>query len=184
MHDLFVDAQLLKGREFLLSGDMDRALDHFRRADSYPPNQGIGRLTNYPKEAQIYYYTGLAYKGKADRNNARNYFKKAADIPVGQSEYLYYKALSQRELNQEEQARASLDRLLQAGQETMKTARETDYFAKFGEEAGVDARKARAYFYMALSYRASGEDEKAQEAFTQALKLKNSILWAIIYSQQ
>ena len=37
---------------------------------------------------------------------------------------------------------------------------------------------------MALGYQASGDDEKSQEAFTQALRLRNSILWASVYANE
>jgi Tfp pilus assembly protein PilF len=36
---------------------------------------------------------------------------------------------------------------------------------------------------MALGYEASGDPEKAQDAFAQALKLRNSKLWANVYSK-
>jgi tetratricopeptide (TPR) repeat protein len=124
----------------------------------------------------------MAYLGLDDRVNARTSFKRAVDTPVGQSEYLYYKARSQQELGQEEEAQATAQQLIEAGQHALETAREADFFAKFGEKAGVDARKAAAYYNIALGYQASGEDENSQEAFNQALQLKNSILWASVYA--
>ena len=63
-------------------------------------------------------------------------------------------------------------------------AGDADFFAKFGEKAGVNERKASAYYHMALGFEASGESEKAQEAFAMALSLHNSILWANVYSKQ
>ena len=77
------------------------ALQHFLQADTYPPNQRIGRITGYQKEAQIFYFTGLAYLEMNENSQAKSFFKKAVDSPVGNSEYLYYKALSQVELGQE-----------------------------------------------------------------------------------
>jgi len=184
MHDLFVDAQLLKGREYLQSEDYDIALNHFLTADTYPPNQGIGRISNYRKEAQIYYHTGLAYQGMDKISEAKSYFKKAVDTPVELSEYLYYKALSQKELGQEKEALASAETLIQAGEEALEQARDADFFAKFGEKAGVDARRASAYYLVALGHRASGDVENAQKAFQRVLELRNSNLWANVYSTQ
>ena len=158
------------------------ALAHFLLADTYPSNQGIGRLSNYQKEAQIFYFTGLAHLGLKDINTAKSFFRKAAGIPVGNSEYLYYRALAQQELGQDEEAMASAQQLIQAGGEALEKARATDFFAKFGEKEGLDSRKAASHYLMALGYHASGDDEKAQEAFEQALELRNSILWASIYA--
>jgi len=184
LHDLFVDAHLLKGWEKLQSGDSGMALEHFLRADTYPPNQRIGRITGYQKEAQIFYFTGLAYLEMNENSQAKSFFKKAVDSPVGNSEYLYYKALSQVELGQEKEGLASSEELIQAGEKALEKTGEADFFAKFGEKAGVNTRKASAYYLMALGYQASGETEQAQEAFTRALALRNSILWAKIYSTQ
>ncbi len=184
LHDLYVDAQLLKGREYLQSGTFDKALEHFLLADSYPANQRIGRISNYQKEAQIFYFTGLAYLGMDDKGQAKSFFRKAVDIQVGQSEYLYYKAMSQIELGYHEDAAATAEKLVQAGSIALEKAGDTDFFAKFGEKAGMDVRKASAYYHMALGYQASGNTEQAQEAFDSALALRNSILWANIYSKQ
>jgi tetratricopeptide (TPR) repeat protein len=182
MHDLFVDAQLLKGRELLQSGDYAGALEHFLLADTYPSNQGIGRISNYRKEAQIYFFTGLAYQGLEEKSKARSFFKKATETPVGQSEYLYYRGLAQKELNQEEEARASARQLNQAGEEALEKASDPDFFAKFGERTGVDSQTARAWYLIALGHRLSCEDSRAKEAFDQALELRNSLLWARIYA--
>ena len=184
LHDIFVDAHLLKGWELLQSGDNEKALDHFLLADTYPPNQMIGRISGYRKEAQIYYFTGMAYQEMNSRSKAKSFFRKAADIPVGNSEFLYYRALAQHELGLQEESIRSSDELIKAGQEALERAAETDYFAKFGEKARMEERRANAYYHMALGYRASGKDQEAQESFTQALKLKNSILWARIFSDQ
>jgi tetratricopeptide (TPR) repeat protein len=184
LHDLFVDAQLLKGLEFLQEGETEKALEHFLLADTYPPNQMIGRLSDYPKEAQIYYYSGLAFLELNQSGKAKSFFKKAADIPVGTSEFLYYRSLAQNELGFQKESRESYEKLIKTGEEALEMVGEADYFAKFGEKAGVDERRANAYYHMALGFMASGDPVKAREAFAQTLKLKNSILWANILSNQ
>jgi tetratricopeptide (TPR) repeat protein len=183
LHDLFVDAHLLKGWEFLQSGNHELALEQFLQADTYPPNQRIGRISTYRKEAQIYYFTGLAYKEMNEPSKARTYFNKAADTPAGESEYLYYRALSQRELGQEQDASASLTQLFRIGEQALELENEADFFAKFGEKADADTRRAYAYYYLALGYLANGAGDQAQENFARALELRNSILWARVYSE-
>ncbi len=184
LHDLFVDAHLLKGREFLQSGENEQAIEQFLLADTYPTNQRIGRISGYQKEAQIYYFTGLAYQVMDQKSKAKSFFRKAVDTPVGNSEYLYYRALSQNELGRQKDAMGSSEELIKAGEEALEKAGDADFFAKFGEKAGVDVRKAGAYYHMALGYQASGDSDKAREAFAQALELRNSILWANVYSKQ
>jgi len=183
LHNLFVDAMLLKGREFLLSGNDSLALEQFLLADTYPSNQRIGRISVYPKEAQIYYFTGLAYKQLNEKGKAKSYFKKAVRTQVGTSEYLYYKAMSQVELGDETEALETSGQLIRNGEEALERAGDADFFAKFGEEAGLITRKATAYYHMALGYLAAGDNANAQESFNQALALKNSIIWANIYAE-
>lgn len=182
LHDLYVNANLIKGREYLQSGSFDKALEHFLQADSYPENQRIGRISGYQKEAQIFYFTALAYLGLNEKGQAKTFFRKAVDTPVGESEYLYYKAMSQRELGNEEEAAVTAGKLVQAGSTALERAGDTDFFAKFGEKAGMEARKANAHYLLALAYQASGDSEKAKEAFASALTLRNSILWANVYA--
>ncbi len=184
LHDLFVDAHLLQGRELLRSGRPEEALGYFLLADTYPDNQKIGRITDYMKEAQIYYFTGLAYLENKERKKAETYFHKAADVPVGDSEYLFYRALSQRALGLEDEAENSARILLAAGQNALNRAGETDFFAKFGERMSVNQRRASAFYRMALGYQSSGQPEQACEAFSQALEMRNSLLWANVYMEQ
>jgi tetratricopeptide (TPR) repeat protein len=180
LHDYFVDAHLLKGKELLDKGQAGEALEHFLLADTYPANQNIGRISNYRKEAQIYYFTGLAWLAKEDESKASTYFQKALEVPVDGSEYLYYRALAQQELGDPEEARKSATQLLNLGKEALEKAGETDFFAKFGERARRDQRQAEAHYLMALGYAAEGQREKAQKAFGDALSLHNSLLWGHI----
>jgi len=183
LHDYFVDAHLLKGRELLQQGEADKALEHFLLADTYPENQNIGRISNYSKEAQIYYFTGRACLANQEEHKARSYFQKALEVPVGRSEYLYYRALSQKELGLDEEALESSASLLDLGEEALGKAGETDFFAKFGERARRDQRLAEAHYLMALGYAAEGQREKARKAFGDALSLHNSLLWAHIFKE-
>jgi len=178
LHDHFVDAHLLKGRELLLQGKADKALEHFLLADTYPENQNIGRISNYSKEAQIYYFTGLAFLAKEEENKARTYFQKAMEVPAGNSEYLYYQALSQQELGLENEARETSAKLLSRGKEALENAGETDFFAKFGEGSRRNQRLAHAHYVMALGHLSSGNEEQAKQALADALSLHNSLLWA------
>jgi len=181
LHGLFVDAHILKGRELLTDGLYDQALEQFFQADTYPENHMIGRISTYPKEAQIYYFTGMAYQGLKKNSYATRFFAEAVQVPVGDSENLYYRSLAGGELNDRIAAEGAANRLLKVGGDALNSAGEADFFAKFGEGLSVNERKANAYYKMALGYKASGQSEKAAEAFDNALKLKNSILWANVY---
>ncbi|MCK5066785.1 MAG: hypothetical protein KAR16_05080, partial [Bacteroidales bacterium] len=120
---------------------------------------------------------------KKQKNRARSFFKQATEIPVDNSEYLYYRALSQNELGLVEEAKESSTRLLKSGEEALEKEGETDFFAKFGERSDLNQRNASAHYKMALGYQSSGQTGKAQKAFDKALELHNSILWANVYNE-
>lgn len=181
LHDLFVDAHLLKGRELMQNNQTKEALDHFLKADSYPGNHMIGRISNYRKEAQIFYYTGQAYQHMKQDKLAQQYFTRASETAVGSSEYLFYQALAYRALGEDKKAGESIDRLVKSGRDALKREEDTDFFAKFGEGRSADERRALAYYKIALGHKASGEHEKAREVFEQVIELKNSLIWANAY---
>jgi tetratricopeptide (TPR) repeat protein len=183
LHELFVDAHILKGRELLTDGLYDQALEQFLLADTYPENHMIGRISTYSKEAQVYYFTGMAYRGLKKNSYATKFFTKAVQVPVGDSEYLYYQSLSYGELDDENAANTAKNKLLKVGQEALNNASESDFFAKFGEGMSVKERKAEATFKLALGYKAAGQTDQASKALEQALALKNSILWANVYHE-
>ncbi len=184
LHDLFVDAQLLKGRTLLQEGDPGQALEHFLLADTYPANQMIGRISDYRKEAQIYYFTGLAYQELKKARLAREFFGKVADRELGETEYLYYQSLAQKALGLDSEAGQSAQKLLQSGNQALENATEVDFFAKFGERSSPAERRAMAYYKMALASSASGESARAREYFRETLQLKNSNLWARAYAEK
>lgn len=182
LHDYFVDAHLLKGRELLESGQAEEALEHFRLADTYPANQNIGRISDYPKEAQIYYFTGLAYEKLNQPETAQEFYRKASAHETGNTEYLYYQSLAQGALGSVSEAERSSQKLLQIAQDALQREGEADFFAKFGERSSQAERRALAYYQLALAYQASGQPDLAQEYFGESLKLKNSNLWALAYA--
>ncbi|MQY78326.1 MAG: DUF5107 domain-containing protein, partial [Bacteroidetes bacterium] len=57
LHDIHVDAHLLKGKQFLEAGNPEAALKEFLIADTYPENQMIERSINYEVNLRIYFYT-------------------------------------------------------------------------------------------------------------------------------
>ncbi|MCK4745800.1 MAG: DUF5107 domain-containing protein [Bacteroidales bacterium] len=184
LHDLFVDAHLLKGRELILEEQYGESLVHFQQANTYPENHMIGRISAYRKEAQIYYYLGLAYQALNEGIRAREYFTQSISVNAGDSEYLYYQALAFKELGDAGRAEELSKKLVTIGQDELDKAGEADFFVKFGERVSVNERKASAFFNMALGYRASGQSVKASDAFEKSLELKNSLLWANVYHHQ
>ena len=180
IHDIFVDAQLLKGLQLLRQKRFEGALAHFNKAAEYPENLSVGRPKNDRRAAQVAYHRGLASAALGRTAEARDFFAQAA----GQKETdpwpeaRFYQALSMVELGQAEAAARIFDRLVEEGSRQLKSDSGADFFAKFGEQETRQARKAAAHFTRGLGWLGKGQAAEAREAFAQAVQLNASQVWA------
>lgn len=179
-HDIHVDAHLLRGLERLDANRKKEALADFLAADEYPENHQIGRDPDYERNAQIYYYTGLAYE-KMRKKPAREYFEKAVDQKLNNSEYQYYQGLALQKLGREAEAKTVFEEVRQLGEERLKRIDEVDYFAKFGAGPSREKRLARAHFTRALGLLGLGQEGAAREALKKAAGMDQSLIWAKIF---
>jgi tetratricopeptide (TPR) repeat protein len=181
LHDLHVNAHLLKGKQYLEKGQAEKALEHFLTADTYPENHLIGRDSSYDANPQIYYYTGLACEKKGDSPVAMEYFKKAYKQENVRTDYQYYQALAYRKAGFSEKADQILDGMIQSGLEQLESKDNVDFFAKFGTGLTEEQRKANAYYILGLGYLGKADMKKARDSFTVAHNLNTNQLWPKIY---
>ncbi len=123
-------------------------------------------------------------KEQKQKRKASDFFHKAVDVQVGESEYLYYRALSQMELGLEDEAAETSARLLKAGKKALESSGEEDFFAKFGAKRTQSKRQASAYYLMGLAASSSGDQKEANVSLQKALELSNSILWAYVLMEE
>ena len=179
IHDVYVDAHLLRGLQRLEADDARGAIEDFRAAAEYPESLSVGRPKNDPRAPQIAYYTGLAYE-PFDPNMAREYFAKSAD-QAGTSRWpqaRFYQALSMEKLGRDEQAKAIYDELIETGKNRLERGEDADYFAKFGEQQSRQAQRADGHYILALGHLGKGERDDARRHLTNAAALDASHVWA------
>jgi tetratricopeptide (TPR) repeat protein len=181
LHDLHVDAHLLKGRQLLAAGDVEAALKEFLLADTYPENQMIERARNYDRNPRIYYYTGLAYEKEGDRKSAQEYYTRALSQGNTDNEYLYYQAMAYLKTGDKEQARKIFQQMVTLGEDQLEGSSEIDFFAKFGRGLTEGQRKAMSYQIIALGYLGQDEKKKAKEFFTKSLQSDVDQIWSKAY---
>lgn len=184
LHDLHVDAHLLKGLEFLKKRQVEQALKYFQKADHYPENHKIGRRNNYDRDAQIFYLTGKALMEAGKKSSAKASFEKAAHMEVGNSAMLYYQAKSLEALGDKSEAQNTFRKLGYLGDQMLKNLNQSDFFAKFGEQNTVRENKANAHYLQGLARLGLGKVNEAEELFRSSASMNNSEIWTNVNLHQ
>jgi tetratricopeptide (TPR) repeat protein len=178
LHDIYVDAHLLRGILFLNKQDIEPALDDFLKADIYPENHQTGRDIGHVRNPQIYYYTGLVYEKGGDLQKAGEYFEKSVSSDKRESQYMYYQALAYKKLKNNSSADKLFEDLIGMGEKKLVQLDEIDFFSKFGEGESKQKRQASAYFIKGLGYLGKGSMKQAGEFFQKAIQLDVGHIWA------
>ncbi len=180
IHDVFVDAHLLRGLSYLKNKQFEKALSDFQKASEYPENLSVGRPKNDRRAPQVAYYTGSVYEALGDAEKADEFYKKAADQRVSSRwpEARFYQGLCFSELGQKDKAEKIFDELIGDAKEELSKEADVDVFAKFGQQQTEQARKASAHYALGLGYLGKGMNNEAKVEFEKAVELNVSLPWA------
>lgn len=178
IHNVYVDAHLLRGDEHFTAGRYDEALQSFSAALEYPRNLEVGRPHSGGRAAQAYYFIGSVYEAMDDEEKAKEYYENGVAMPYGVSEMSYYLGLAFRKLGQEEKANHIFLKLIDFGKQRLQTASSMDFFAKFGERQSAMYRRAQAHYLLGLGNLGRGDKEEARVQFEKSLELNINHLWA------
>jgi tetratricopeptide (TPR) repeat protein len=180
IHDIYVDAHLLRGIQYLEQGNQAKAIFHFEKASEYPENLSVGRPQNDPRAPQIHFLIGLAYEEMEHQEEANTNYKKAA-TQEGTDNWAvtrFYQAMAMKQLKQTEEAKQIFDDLLRIGQNRIGEEGQTDFFAKFGEQETQQTRKASGHYILSLAYIGLDNIPKAIEHSKIATEMNQSHVWA------
>ncbi len=185
IHDVYVDAHLLRGASRLKRGESKEAVEDFLAAAEYPENLSVGRPKNDRRAPQVAYYIARAYEMLGDADRAKQYYTESAEQKNTSrwSETRFYQALSLRKLGWENEARSIFDELIETGKERIARGETADFFAKFGEQQTRQARQASAHYILGLGHLGKGESDAARTEFETAVKLNVSHVWARAWLQ-
>jgi tetratricopeptide (TPR) repeat protein len=174
IHNIYVDAHLLRGQKNFGSKRYREALNDFEAALEYPENLRVGRPKRDRRTCQTFFFIAKAHQALGDKKKAREYFEKSASVDVGKSEFSYYKGLALMELGQKDKARKIFDELI----ESAKPGPVVEFFAKFGEKQAHNIRTANTHYTLGLGYLGKGMQAEANTQFQKALELNINHLWA------
>jgi len=182
IHDVFVDANLLRGIKELGDKQYSKALKDFQCADTWPDNLEVGEPEDGGRRAQISYYTGLAYEGLKNSQASKEAFGKAMQLGGGrrinQGELGFYKAMALKKLGKADEAKSILEKIEKDANNQLKSSEGLDYFAKFGAASTRESRMADSYYLLGLASYGMGDKEKAKGYFTKVMELNQNHVWA------
>jgi tetratricopeptide (TPR) repeat protein len=188
----WADAHLLRGRTKLAARQYREALADFETAVKIPANLpasgGGGNRTN----AEVAYWTGLAYEGLGDRQKAAESWASETTLPqagggrrgaaggggfAGGGAQSYYQALCLVKLGQADKAKAMFQDLVSSGQRAMAQP-PTAFGGGRGRPQSARARTAMAHYTIGLGYLGLNEVAKAKAELTQSVELSPDLLGA------
>ncbi|MHB1838896.1 MAG: DUF5107 domain-containing protein [Acidobacteriaceae bacterium] len=149
IHNMFVFANIEKGKQELLDHHPDAAEASFRHALEYPENLGTGAPA-HPNTAEQMYWIGNALEAQGKSAEAKAAWQKAADQGKRKTNIsAVYSALAYRKLGQNAEAHRMLQACIQSA--AMPDATAADLFAAgAAEQYSNHADQARKYFQQAL----------------------------------
>eukprot|EP00871_Galdieria_phlegrea_P005608 jgi/Galph1/6048/GphlegSOOS_G4674.1 len=184
-------------KKCLQENEADAALWYLKRAISYPSNLGEGKLEG-ARENHIFYFMGLAYAQKGDKELSKKYYQQATEGSLHLEtamfyndqppELLFYQGLSFRKIGDEQNAKRCFHRLRDYGEVQLFKELKVDYFAVslpnmlIFEEDLNNLNEIQSRFLLALGYMGLLEYENAQQQLDVASLLEPSHLGVKVHS--
>ncbi len=179
IHDVYVDAHLLRGSRMLREKKYASGLADFQAALEYPDNLEVGKPTTDRKAFRTYYFMADAYEKMGNVQMAAEYFRKAVSGDAYEDESRYYQGMAYIKIEQEDKANDIFDDLIQRGKGRLAGGTSEDFFAKFGQKQSRMRREASAHYIMALGYMGKGQYERAANELLETVKLNPDHVWAV-----
>jgi tetratricopeptide (TPR) repeat protein len=146
VHNIFVRANIEKGKIALAAHKPQEAAQDFQEAMRYPENLGTGEPVE-PELAEQLYWLGVALEMQGKRDDATTTWTKATTGPEVKANV--FSALAYRKLGQDTLARRLLEQCIASAESPNVTA--DDYLrAGMAERYSGNAERARRNFHLAL----------------------------------
>jgi tetratricopeptide (TPR) repeat protein len=178
VHDVHVDAHLLRGRKFLANGDAARALKDFEAAMEYPARFEFARPCGGAREPEVHWFLGAAHEALGNAAEARRCFAEAVVKERRGTAFAYWQGQAYRRLGREKAARAMFKDLMATGEREIARGGEAGFFDKFADPRGVAARRAQGHYLIGLGLLGMGQRARAEREFRNALRCDINILGA------
>ncbi|MDR2918997.1 MAG: DUF5107 domain-containing protein [Tannerella sp.] len=181
VHNVYVDAHLLKGMKLLNNKKYEAAIKEFELADLYPENLEVGRPAGGGHSPKGFYYMGEAYKKMGDVGKAQQCYETTAKTQSRRwrtvSEDVFFRALAMRETGQAGEADKLIAGLKEEVDKQINSPALVDEYSKFGEDGSRAERLANLNYLNGLVYWYEGDQEKAKAEFRNAIRMNQNMIW-------
>jgi tetratricopeptide (TPR) repeat protein len=182
VHEVYVDAHLLKGLRLLNGKKYAAAIKAFEEADLYPENLEVGRPSDGGHSVKGFYYMGEAYKQMGNREKAKSSFETAAGVRPERrfatlSDNVYFRAEALKELGRTDEADKLIQKLEEEVQSRLNRPDAIDEYAKFGEDGSSNERLSVLHYLNGLVRWYKGDKPAAQTEFRAAIQLNQNLIW-------
>lgn len=185
VHNVYVDAHLLKGMKLLNNKKYTAAIKEFEAADLYPENLEVGRPIGGGHSPKGFYYMGEAYKKMGEAEKAKECYETAANVQTRRwravSEDVFFRALSMRETGRTDEADQLMKTLKEEVDKQLNSAAVVDEYSKFGEDGTRAERMAGLNYLNGLVYWYEGNQSKAKEEFGKAIQMNQNMIWPKLF---
>jgi tetratricopeptide (TPR) repeat protein len=169
VHNVYVDAHLLRGRRHLAAGKHREALADFEAAAEYPQRFERGEPYDGGRAPEVFYHIGVAREACGE--SAKAAYERAVARERKSTHLAYCQGLAWRKLGQEAKAAEHFDDLLQTGKRMLAATPGADFFEKFGFGQSQSARHADGHYLIALGHLGRGQLPEAKHELETAAGL-------------
>jgi tetratricopeptide (TPR) repeat protein len=176
----YIDAHLLSGLARLEAGKPADALEHFQAAATFPENLSQETARSRRRMPQVTYCLATAYAALGQTEKTESLFRELAGetIAKGWSQARYYQARALEQAGQADKAAEIGRQLVASATEGLSGKAKVDFFAKFGEQATRQSRRADAHYVLGLGLLLLGRTDEAKNQFAQAVRFNTAHTWA------
>jgi len=112
IHNVYVDAYLLRGQAYFSAARYKQALKDYEAALEYPENLEVGRPSRGGRASQVYYFIGTVYEVLGDTRKAKEFYEKSVALKHSWSQICYFQGLAFEKLGREKEANQMFDGLI------------------------------------------------------------------------
>lgn len=185
LHDMYADVCMLAGLRAWEQKDDEAALKYMLMSAEYPKNQCYAHLEYSARDAQVYYFIGLAYEKLGNREEALQWYEKAAQVEVKDKQndvkYLYEKGLALEKLGKKAEAKSLYRHMTEFGK-GLYTEYVNNFFESFDRGPFEQDINSIAYLTQALGYKGLGRNCRASRLFRKSVAERNDNAWALYYT--
>lgn len=188
VHDIFVDAHLLRGIQLRDAQQYDDAIEDFEIAQTYPANLEVGRVVGGGQNAKVFYFLGTTLERKGDKTAAAQAYQISAaqeNAPRQIAhELTWFRIESLKKLGKIAEAKQLQQQFAAAVEKQLQREDKSDEFSKFGEDGTATERRAKVDYLQGLVFLAGDQKAEAERFFDKALQLNPNMIWPKVIRTQ